>query len=132
MMSGGLQLVDDTLDAVPEVVLVEIEEQAQSMAAQPEVREQLRLMDRQELRGCLQFDDDQVSYNHVYAISNVHSQAVIADGKWPLRHHGDPLLPQLVCKARLVGALQETRPQHGMHSHGSIDDPAAAPIDGLD
>ncbi len=57
------------MDAVPDQLHLEVEQQAHLPARQPEVGHELGLVDREDPVHCLQFDDDPVRNQQVNAIA---------------------------------------------------------------
>ena len=57
-LSGRSEFVDDAIDAENEPLDIEVNEQAQSLVGEPQIRQHLRAMDRKHDLQSLQFDND--------------------------------------------------------------------------
>jgi hypothetical protein len=76
-----LETEDDSLDAVLEDRPVEVHEKAEPVAREAEIRQDLGLMNREQVFHRLDFDDDGTSDKHVEPQSLVYSQTLVFDRK---------------------------------------------------
>jgi hypothetical protein len=70
----------------------------------------------------LDLDYDQVFYEQVDSIAQVEFLAFVNHGQTDLGVHVKTLFAELVGQAGVVGALQQTGSEDGMHLHRGTDD----------
>jgi len=119
---GGL-ISDDTPDSVTEVGNIEVDEQAELMVTQFQVRQNLRKMERKQFLHCFEFNDDAILDNEVDAISRIELDVVIDDRKSHLMCEGDAIFGELIAEARIVCALKATSSKGGVHFESGSENP---------
>ena len=117
-----IRSVDEAFDSVFQVDHVEVDEETERSAAEFEVGDDLRLMDRANCVHRLDFYDDEVLNEEVHTISDFELYAVINDEKPNLTYGPDARFPELVMQAGLVGAFQQAGAQLGMDFHRRRND----------
>jgi hypothetical protein len=112
---------DEPFDAVLQAWHMEVDQQPRPISAQLQVREELSLMDRQQLRHRFQLDDHDVIDDEVCPVAELDLHAVVRDREKHLNMDAKPALPELVRKTGFVRALQQPWSDRGMNSYGGID-----------
>lgn len=107
---------------------MEVDHQAYPVAAQPQIRQQLGMMNSAYPTHSLDLDQHAVIDKHVNPVSVVESNAVIDDWEGHLNGNGAATLSKLVRQASLVSALQQSRSQGDVNLQSRVNDPAARDI----
>jgi hypothetical protein len=94
---------------VPQVGDMEINQQPDSDAAQPHVRQELCLMNRMDGLDAFHFHDDEGLDDQVDAIAKLDLLTVVHHRQANLACCSQTALPQLMGETRLVGAFQKPR-----------------------
>lgn len=105
---GNSQAIGDSGDAVLQQFDIEVDEQAQTLITEFQVRKQLGLMNLGNNLYRLKFNDDAVLDEKVEAIAGVDSKPVVDQRQLELSNNAVSTLPQLVFQASLVRGLKQT------------------------
>lgn len=103
------QTIDDSFDSVFEASCTEINQQSKSMAAQPELGEDLFAVNSRKFFNRLQFDNDFVLDQEVSAKSLVEDQCVISNRDGNLPFNAKVVLAQFMRQNHFINTLKETR-----------------------
>src|SRR5271165_1524410 len=120
MLSDALGI--HSLDSVSEVNHVEIDEQAHGEAAQFEVRDQLRLVDRSEFLDGFQLQDNRTLDQHIKPVARIQPNPVVDDGERDLGLGLQTTGFEVVNQTDPVSAFQKARPQGGVNLQGTAND----------
>jgi hypothetical protein len=107
----------DAFDTVTKMRHVEVDQQSDFVTTKLEISQHLRDVKREQLFNGLQFDDDAVFDEKVYAVARVDLNVVVKDGQPELMIETDAILLQLISKTSIVGALQAAGAQSCVHLH---------------
>jgi hypothetical protein len=108
---------------------MEINQQADPDAAQPHVRQKLCLMNWMDRLDALHFDDNQIFNDEVDPVAQLDSFTVENHWQTDLAPDRKSAFPKLMSKTSLVGALQESGTQYGVHMHGGRNDSSRNLVD---
>jgi hypothetical protein len=108
---------------------MEINEQADSNAAQPHVRQKLRLVDWMNRFNALHFDDYELFDDEVDPVPKLDSFSVENYRQPDLAGNYEPALSKFMSKTSLIGAFQQTRAEHGVNVHGGRHDSSRNLVD---
>lgn len=109
-------------DAVLESSDVEVHQQPHFLATQLQIRNQLRLMERDHLLNGFQLNDDSVFYKNVDPIANIQFHFVINHRQSNLTQRFKPTFPKLINQTGFIGRFQKARPEASMNLNGSSYD----------
>ena len=104
---------------------IEVHQQTKPDTTQPEIGQQLRLMQREQLFDSLQFQNKLTTDHHIHPVSRLDPNSLVHHGKQNLALIGDASFPQFVAKSLLIGRLQQTRTKMPMHIHRQADNALA-------
>ena len=121
--------IDHSLDTIPQMHHVKIDQQTYTLSAKPQVRQQLGLVNRIDRANRLDFDNDGILDYHVDPISKIDSLSVIDDRQADLT--GDPkfLFSKLMQKAGVISAFQKAGSEFRVNSHCGSNDSSSDLID---
>jgi hypothetical protein len=102
---------DHSLDSVPQLGEVEIDEKPNAHTAQPPIGQQLSLMYRMDCFNAFHFDDNECLDDQVDAISEFDPLAVVNHRKPDLAGDDETSFSKLMRQASLVGALSNPGPR---------------------
>jgi hypothetical protein len=114
--------VDHALNSVPQVGDVEINQQADSDAAQSQVRQKLRLMNWMDCFDALHFDDNQILDDQVDPVAQFDFFSVENHRQPDLAGDCKSAFPKFMSKTSLVGALQQSGTKYGVNVHSRRHD----------
>lgn len=117
--------------SISHVDFMEVQEKPGPFLRQPQVGQQLRFVDRKNLRRGLCLDNDERIDKNIRSVTDVDPQAIILNWDGELRYDGEPTFSQLMCQAGLVRAFQQPRPKQSVDAHGSVDNLPCAFIQGI-
>ena len=117
-----LRSVDDTVNPLTHVRNVEVQQQAEFVTGQPEVRQQLGSVDGKQLFNTFEFNDEAVFNDEVDTIGGGELHAFVNDRQMNLVLKMQASLRQFIEQTSVVRALEEAGPECGMNSHRSTDD----------
>jgi len=115
-------LINHSPDAIAQKGDMEVDQKANGIAAESQIRQQLGLVDGQHLRQCFQLDEDSIFNKQVDAITDVDLAPAINDRNWPLDLHFQPLQDEFLMKAHAVCALEEAGPEACVYLDRRADD----------
>jgi hypothetical protein len=121
-LSLPISSVNHALDAVLQAGNVKIDEQADVLPAEAQVRKQLCFMDGMDCLHTLDLYNHQILNQQVDTLSEVEFFALVDDRQAYLRFHHETSLPEFLGQTSLVGTLQQTSPKQRMNSHRGIND----------
>jgi hypothetical protein len=108
----ALKVVYDSPQSLHKAWRVEIQEEAKPPVCEPQIRQELRKVNRENLLNRLDFHDDFVLNQQIEAISVVYLELAVIDNRHQLLgYHMQPGLAQLVNETYAVDALQKAWPQ---------------------
>lgn len=129
---GGLSATPHhPLNPVFHVLDLPIQQESERAAAELEIRQQLRLVDGQNLIDGLVLDNDAVRDAEVDAEAGLDVDTVVADREVELALRLESALPEFIDHALLVGGFQQTGPERGMNFDSGIDDMGGGFLDFL-
>lgn len=114
------EVVGDASDAVLEVRFPEVEKQAQTVASDAEIREDLFSVRESQALDALQLNQDQILDDEIGAEANVEAHVLIAKRDSDLPLDSQAALNELVAKDGLVDRLKEPRPKMTMDLHRGV------------
>lgn len=114
--------VRQSCDAVFESSDVEVQQQSDLLAAQLQIRDQLRFMERDHFLDGFEFNDHTVFNKNVDPIADIQFHLVINHGQSHLTQRFKPSFAKLINKAGFISRLQQPRPEATMHLNPSRDD----------
>ena len=114
---------DDTANAVAKMRNVEVDQQANLVATQLQVGQNLRKVQRKQFFNCFDFDDDAVFDNKVDAIGGIQLNTLIDDRKPNLMRENYSILSELIAETRIVRALEAASSNSGMDFEGGAKNP---------
>ena len=94
---------------------IEIDQETDSLAAQSQIREQLRLVNGQDRFDGLDFNDHCVFNEDVDPITEVDRDAIVFKGARLFGFVRESMASQLVTQADAIRPLQQPWPESGMH-----------------
>src|SRR5258705_12009202 len=103
MSPGHPSAVHEPAHAICQTLNVEVERQSQLVVAEPQIRKQLRVMDRQELGDRLDLHDDCLVHKEIDAKTDVDPDSLVGHRHWDLPQDVQPSLPELIVETSLVG-----------------------------
>jgi len=112
---------NNTLDAVTDPRDVEVDQESEAMACQFEVRQNLRLVNRQQLLNGLQFNEQAVLDQQVEPQPSVQMNGAVHDRKAHLALNGKPSLPDLMRQTHFIHTFEQPGPQRRMDGKRGID-----------
>jgi hypothetical protein len=93
-------------DSVFEYIYVEVDQKTHVFPTQPQIRHQLRGVNRQYVFNHLKFNDNQVGNNQVYAVIAVERDTFVLNRKFDLTPKLDSAQIELMTKALFVCRFQ--------------------------
>jgi len=114
--------VHDATDSLTKMRHIEVDQEANRMATQFEVGEQLSEMQGKQFFNRLQFNDDAVFDKVVDPIASLEADAAVCDRQTDLVLKMQSVHVELVMKTGVVGALQQTSAERGVNLHCSLED----------
>jgi hypothetical protein len=102
------KVVDNPLETQTHPRDVEVHQQAERDPRQLQVGLELRLMNREQHIGRLEFDNDEVFDDNIQTITGVYAKAPVVERKQALTFNRDAAEPELVTKAGFVCRLEES------------------------
>jgi hypothetical protein len=109
------------LDAVPDELSVEVDQQPQPVTRQLQVRQHLGLMHRQQLLHGFDFHDQTTVHHHIQPKAGIQPHSIIDDGERDLPLDTTLSLLKFISQAHLIHTLQEAGPESGMNGESGID-----------
>lgn len=101
---------------------MKVDQKANRIAAEPQIRQQLCLVDGQHRRQRFQLDEDAIFNEQVDAIPDVDPALAIDDGNWPFDLHSQPLQDEFMMEANTVCALEKPRSKGRVYLDRRTDD----------
>jgi hypothetical protein len=117
------------IEAHPKLPDVEIDQETNRAAGELEIRENLCLMDHSQFLYGLQLDDHSVFDQQVNPVTAIESHPLVNHWQFLLLFHLEPLLPQFVGEARVIGRFEQPRSKRPMNLDRSPDDSLCDPVD---
>src|SRR5487761_2228528 len=103
------------MDSVFDKNFIKIDEQAKGKLLEPQIGDDLRSMNRQQLVNRLQFDQKRFFHDNICPITDLNANAPVIKRHRQLQLMFHTTQPQLMAQAGFVGAFQQTRPKHTMN-----------------
>jgi len=94
-------------DALFQMLNIEVNQQPDSLSGKPQVRQQLRFMNRQNRRERLYLDDHGILDQDIDSVPKFDVESVILDGYHLLLDMRDPSHPKLVTQTRLIRSFKQ-------------------------
>ncbi len=110
------------LDAILEGRDVEVDEESDTLSAEPEVRQQLGLVYGFETLNGLELDDDRVVDHDVESIACVEMDPLVLERQRNLGGGRQAAEAQLINQTAPLDALQQARTEAPVHLDGGTDD----------
>jgi hypothetical protein len=108
----ALKVVYDSPQTLHKTWGVEIQEETKPPVCEPQIRQELRQVDRQNFLNRLDFHDDVILNQQIEAVSVVYLELAVIDNRYQLfGHHMQAGLAQLVNETYAVDALQKAWPK---------------------
>jgi len=128
--SDGPRRQSDTTpaNAILQQGAVEIHEQAQGVATEPEVGHQLGFVDRRDLGNGLHFDDQAVFHDDIHLVTTIQFEFLVTHWKLFLPPVSDACLAKLEAEALFIGGFQQPGPQVSMNLDGQTNDLPRQPV----
>ena len=101
---------------------VEIDQQPHTLAAELEIRDELRLVNRFDHFDRLQLQNHLVFDQNVDPVARVDSDSIVDYWQLDLTLGFEAALVQFIEQTNFIGSLEESRPQTRMNLHGGGDD----------
>ena len=98
-------------------------------AAQPQIGQQLRLMDRQESLNSFDFDDDETLDSQIDTVSGIDLDALVDQRENDLRFDREPELMQLPGETHLVCTFEQAWPKSRVHLDCTLNNCAGEFVD---
>jgi hypothetical protein len=115
----------ETPDAIAQANNIEVEQETDANISQPQVRQDLRLVNGEESFDGLQFHDNDTLDEKVEAVAKIDANTVVDHREDQFLLNNEATDPELVCQAGSICAFHEPRPEHRMYLHRGVDDLAA-------
>lgn len=122
IMGCGSDSADQSLDAVFQKNLIEVDEEAKSFSGKFEVGKQLRLEQSDQPLDGFDLNDHAICDYKIQPKSCVKSDVLINDGKRNLPLEFDTASRQLVTETNFIDGFQETRSQISMYLQCGVND----------
>jgi hypothetical protein len=104
------------------VVDVEIDQQTNRQIQQPQLRQQLFLVDRQQQFDRLQFDGHETLHEQIQVVPGLEADALVDDRRDPVDLERQTRVLQLMLHAFVVDILEDTRSNDVVDPDGTADD----------
>jgi hypothetical protein len=114
--------VDDASDAVLQHRHIEIDHEAQALSSQPEIRQQLRLVNPRELLDGLDFHEHLIFNDHIQLEATAQCHSFVVNRHGELRLERQIVLVEFVQEALLIRGLEESRAEVPVNLDGAADD----------
>jgi len=101
---------------------MEVDQKANGIAAESQVRQQLCLVDGQHLREGFQLDEDSILNEQVDAITNVDLASAVREGDRGFNRNTQPLEDEFLMEANTIRTLEKSRSQRRVHLDCRADD----------
>ena len=105
---GALETMNDTLQPLFENRNMEIDKQSDRHSGELQIRQQLRIMDRQQFFDGFELNHNQVFDNHIHLVAAIKLDSLVDDWQRNLSLDPKPLLNHLVSYSLLVGRFKQT------------------------
>jgi len=115
-------VIDDSTDAVAQLIHTEVDKQANLQAAQSQVRQQLPMMDDRGALGGFDFHDDALVHEEIQPIAQLHSCTLVLEWQDHLPIYHEPSLPELYTEQLLIRRLERSRPNPAMNAKRLAND----------
>ena len=114
--SASPKSVEHPLDAVAQVRHVEVNQQADFMITELQIRQNLRQVERMQFFHCFQLDDYASFNNEVDSIAGIDLNALMNDRQSDLMLKGHAIFRQLISQASVVSALETACSESGVQT----------------
>ncbi len=102
--------------------LIEIHKIAQWKISQPEIADELGLVDRQQLINRLYFQNNSIFHQDIQTKSRVQNKSLILNRHYALCFHSQAPLAKLVHQTRFIHAFQKAGAQMAMYLYCGAND----------
>lgn len=114
--------VGQSCDAVFEAGDIEVQKQADFLAAQFQIRDQLGFMERDHFFHGFQFDDDCIFNENVDPVADIQFHLVVNQRQTHLAKRSESTFPKLINQTRFVSRFQKSRTKPTVNFDGRGND----------
>jgi hypothetical protein len=116
----ALGRVDETLDALSEDFDVEVDQQSPRQACQPQIRQDLRIVDRRQLRHALHLDEHLVVHDEVCSEAARDPIALVRDRYLDLALKLDAAEGELISQTAVVRRFEQPGTKASMNANRTV------------
>ncbi|HKW73970.1 MAG TPA: hypothetical protein VJN64_00465 [Terriglobales bacterium] len=109
--------LDKSLDSIPQMANMKVDQQANVLLAQPQIGNNLRFMNGCDLLDTFQFENHQIIYNHVDPVTRINANSLKNNRQFQLALNLKATFSQQMAEARSVSALQKPGTELRMDLH---------------
>jgi hypothetical protein len=107
---------------------VKIQEKAQLVTTQPQIREQLSAMDRQHSFHALDLDNKTPFDDEIDAVRGVELNTLVHDGQPDFLFEMEARLGELIGQTGATGAFEDSGTEGSVDAHGGVEHDAAGGV----